>query len=106
MRWPTCSTSPAPGPLYRRFQECASGDGEHSHFLSDLLVPEERTAPIVTVVDGHPRSLAWLGGALGAPVYPLGVADFGQSGTPSQLYREHGIDPAGIVATCYRALGV
>ena len=95
-----------PGPLYRRFQECASGDGEHSQFLSDLLAPQERTAPIVTVVDGHPRSLAWLGGALGAPVYPLGVADFGQSGTPSQLYREHGIDPAGIVATCYRALGV
>ena len=95
-----------PGPLYHRFQECASGAGEHSQFLSDLLTPEERAIPIVTVVDGHPRSLAWLGGALGAPVYPLGVADFGQSGTPSQLYHEHGIDPAGIVATCHRALGI
>jgi pyruvate dehydrogenase E1 component len=95
-----------PGPLYNRFQECASGAGEHAEFLSDLLGPGERTAPIVTVVDGHPRSLAWLGGALGAPVYPLGVADFGQSGTQSQLYREHGIDPEGIAATCNRALGI
>ena len=95
-----------PGPLYNRFQECASGTGEHAEFLSDLLGPGERTAPIVTVVDGHPRSLAWLGGALGAPVYPLGVADFGQSGTQSQLYREHGIDPEGIAATCNRALGI
>ena len=95
-----------PGPLYRRFQECAAGGGDHADFMGNLLSAEERTAPIVTVVDGHPRSLAWLGGALGAPVYPLGVADFGQSGTQSQLYREHGIDPEGIASTCYRALGI
>ena len=95
-----------PGPLYRRFQECASRDGRHADFLGHLLSPQERTIPIVTVVDGHPRSLAWLGGALGAPVYPLGVADFGQSGTQSQLYREHDIDPDGIASTCYRALGI
>ena len=95
-----------PGPLYHQFQDCVSGDGEHASFLSDLLGPEERSIPIVTVVDGHPRSLAWLGGALGAPVYPLGVADFGQSGTQSQLYREHGINPDGIASTCYRALGI
>ncbi len=95
-----------PGPLYHRFQQGVSGEDDHGDFLSELLHPEERTVPIVTVVDGHPRSLAWVGGALGAPVYPLGVADFGQSGTQSQLYREHGIDPEGIASTCYRALGI
>lgn len=95
-----------PGPLYRRFQQGVSGEDDHGDFLSELLSPKERAAPIVTVVDGHPRSLAWLGGALGGPVYPLGVADFGQSGTQSQLYREHGIDPEGIASTCYRALGI
>ena len=94
-----------PGPLYRRFQASIAST-EQGRFLESMLSTEERTAPIVTVVDGHPRSLAWLGGALGASVIPLGVADFGQSGTQSQLYREHGIDKAGITSACFQALGI
>ena len=55
-------------------------------------------------MDGHPRSLAWIGGALKTPTPPLGVTDFGQSGTRAELYREYGIDWQSIVAECLGAL--
>ena len=55
-------------------------------------------------MDGHPRSLAWIGGALKTPTLPLGVTGFGQSGTRAELYREYGIDWQSIVAECLGAL--
>ena len=60
---------------------------------------------MVTVVDGHPHSLAWIGSALKATVIPVGVTDFGQSGSRDDLYREHRIDVDSIMAACYAALG-
>ena len=97
-----------PGPLYMHFQESvrAAMDAEPgpSAFMKDVIPLEDRGAPLVTVVDGHPHSLAWVGGALHSPVFPLGVTDFGQSGTRSELYQEYGIDVASIVAACFGAL--
>jgi pyruvate dehydrogenase E1 component len=58
----------------------------------------------VTVVDGHPHNLAWIGAALIAPTCPLGVVGFGQSGTIPDLYREYKIDAASIRAACVQAL--
>jgi pyruvate dehydrogenase E1 component len=52
----------------------------------------------VTVLDGASHALAWLGSVYGAPVVPLGVDTFGQSGTRAELYHHHGIDAAAIVA--------
>lgn len=52
---------------------------------------------LVTVLDGHPLSLAWLGATAGYRVRPLGVSSFGMSGYVSELYREQGIDTATIV---------
>jgi pyruvate dehydrogenase E1 component len=49
---------------------------------------------IVTVIDGHPATLAWLGGVGGHRVRSLGVEHFGQTGSIPDLYRHHGIDPA------------
>ena len=99
-----------PGPLYKRFNQSvrarmgvAPGPTE---FLVDVIPPEERGAPVVTVVDGHPHSLAWLGGALDTAVYPLGVTSFGQSGAASELYVEYGIDVSSIMAACFGALGM
>jgi pyruvate dehydrogenase E1 component len=96
-----------PGPLYRDFQEARSGkrDTKESH-LESLIPHDERVAPVVTVVDDHPHALAWIGGALGAMVHPLGVSRFGQSGNRVDLYREYGIDRAHIEAACRRALGL
>jgi len=53
---------------------------------------------IVTVADGHPAGLAWLGSVAGHRVRPLGVEHFGQTGTIADLYRHHGIDANAIVA--------
>ncbi len=72
--------------------------------LDALLPPAERAAPIVTVHDASAHSLAFLGGAFGAPTVPLGVDQFGQSGTQSDLYRQAEIGAEDIVAAAYVAL--
>ncbi len=69
-----------------------------------IIPPDERQAPIVSVIDGASSSLAFLGSAFGVPVVPLGVDAFGQSGTRDDLYRSFGIDADGIVAATFRAL--
>jgi pyruvate dehydrogenase E1 component len=53
---------------------------------------------IVTVLDGHPATLAWLGAVAGNRVRPLGVEHFGQTGSVAALYRHYGIDANAIVA--------
>jgi pyruvate dehydrogenase E1 component len=62
-----------------------------------LIPPNERHAPIITVQDGASHTLAWLGSVYGTTVMPLGVDEFGQSGTPQDLYEHFGIDAEGIV---------
>jgi pyruvate dehydrogenase E1 component len=69
-----------------------------------LIHPAERRAPIVSVLDGASHSLAWLGSVFGAPVYPLGVDAFGQSGTRNELYQHYHIDAESIVAAAFDAL--
>jgi len=51
---------------------------------------------IVTVLDGHPATLGWLGAVAGHRTRSLGVEHFGQTGTIADLYRHHGIDAQGI----------
>jgi pyruvate dehydrogenase E1 component len=63
----------------------------------DQLLPAERAAPIVTVLDGHPHTLAFLGSVRRVPIASLGVTDFGQSGDVDDLYRYFGIDTDTIV---------
>ena len=53
---------------------------------------------IVTVLDGHPATLAWLGAVNGHRVRSLGVEHFGQTGTIADLYRHYGIDANAIIA--------
>ena len=78
-----------PGPLYDRFHESVrslTSHGVTTGIMTDVVPLEDRGVPIVTVVDGHPHSLAWIGSALGARTFPLGVAKFGQSGSRPDLY--------------------
>ncbi|MER9145665.1 transketolase [Mesorhizobium sp. M0871] len=70
--------------------------GALSH-LERLLAPLSRDCGIVTVIDGHPATLAWLGGVNGHRVKALGVEHFGQTGTIADLYRHHGLDTNAIV---------
>src|SRR5215475_8628190 len=48
------------------------GNGTLS-YLDELMPFEERGAPAISVIDGHPLTLGWLGGALGCAMLPLGV---------------------------------
>jgi len=61
------------------------------------LFPPERAAPIVSVLDGHPHTLAFLGAIRSVPMAPLGVSDFGQSGDIQDLYAYFNIDADSIV---------
>jgi pyruvate dehydrogenase E1 component len=53
---------------------------------------------IVTVLDGHPATLAWLGSVAGHRTRSLGVEHFGQTGSLADLYQHYGIDANAIVA--------
>ena len=59
---------------------------------------------LLTVIDGHPATLAWLGAVAGHKTVPLGVEHFGQTGTIQDLYRHYGIDRDGIVGQAHGAL--
>ncbi|WP_114007710.1 transketolase-like TK C-terminal-containing protein [Cohaesibacter intestini] len=68
----------------------------YSH-IESLLSALPSHCKIITVIDGHPATLAWLGGVIGHQTISLGVEHFGQTGTIGDLYRHHGIDAAAIV---------
>jgi len=65
-------------------------------YLKDLVRAEEAGVPVVSVLDGHSRTLAFIGAALGVRQIPLGVDHFGQSGSRQDIYRHYGIDAAAI----------
>ena len=67
--------------------------------LMDQLPPH---CVLITVTDGHPLTLAWLGSICGHRVVPLGVEHFGQTGTVADLYRHFGIDADAIVDAAER----
>ncbi|RLP85125.1 pyruvate dehydrogenase [Micromonospora sp. CV4] len=62
--------------------------------------------PVVTVHDAASHAMAWLGSALGAPAVPLGVDEFGQSGSVSELYEMHDLLPGSIVNAALAALAL
>ena len=66
--------------------------------IERLLADVPSHCGIVTVLDGHPATLAWLGAVRGHRVRPLGVEHFGQTGSIADLYRHYGIDANAIVA--------
>jgi pyruvate dehydrogenase E1 component len=75
----------------------ARGNVEARSHVEMLLGELPRSCKIVTVIDGHPATLSWLGSVSGHQTIPLGVEHFGQTGTISDLYRHFGIDTAAIV---------
>jgi len=72
--------------------------------IERLLAPLSRDARIVTVMDGHPLALSWLGSVRGQRVVPLGIEKFGQSGDIPDLYRAYGLDTAAIIDAVARAV--
>lgn len=81
-----------------------TGQGETCAHIEHLLAPLDQTASLVTVLDGHPSTHAWLGGVRGQRIHTLGPDHFGQSGDIPDLYREYGIDEDAILNACAAAL--
>ncbi|MSP50734.1 MAG: transketolase [Alphaproteobacteria bacterium] len=91
----------SPSRLYADWRQARlAGGSAHLDRLLSSLAPD---APLVTVMDGHPATLSWLGGD-GRAVYPLGVDRFGQSADIPDLFRVHGIDVEAIVGAAAAAL--
>jgi pyruvate dehydrogenase E1 component len=70
---------------------------QHLSPIEKLLAPLPRDCGIVSVIDGHPATLGWLGSVRGHRVEALGVERFGQTGTIDDLYRYNGIDANAII---------
>jgi pyruvate dehydrogenase E1 component len=83
--------------VFRALRAGQGLDPDADDWILDELLPADRPAPLVTVLDGHPHTLAFLGAVRRAPVACLGVSDFGQSGDVGDLYRYFGIDSETIV---------
>ena len=67
-----------------------------------LLAPLSPEAGLVTILDGHPSTLSWLGSVARHRVAPLGVSRFGQSGDIQDLYRAYALDVDAIVTAAAR----
>ena len=90
------------GQMRAAARESRPADG--THHLATLLRPAERRLPIVTVHDAASHHLAWLGSVFGAPVVPVGVDEFGQSGSIPDLYGVFDLLPDQIVNAALVAL--
>ncbi|MEM8905031.1 MAG: pyruvate dehydrogenase, partial [Actinomycetota bacterium] len=83
-------------------EELRARSSERAHravvpHVESLLAAGRPGAPIVTVHDAASHALSWLGSVVGQPVVPVGVDDFGQSGTVEDLYGLFGLLPDQIV---------
>jgi pyruvate dehydrogenase E1 component len=75
------------------------------HHLEELVPVRERGCPIVTVMDGHPHALSFLGSVFGTKTIPLGVDQYGQSGSRQELYEHYQIGIPSIVKAAIEAVG-
>jgi pyruvate dehydrogenase E1 component len=84
--------------LFRSFQARAGLGGGDARTLERLF---RKGVPIVSLVDGHPHTLAFLG----SPITCLGVERFGQAGDIAELYEHHQIDAESVVGAALDLLG-
>jgi pyruvate dehydrogenase E1 component len=74
-----------------------AGDLRARSHVERLLTDLPPQCGLVTVLDGHPATLAWLGSVHGHRQRALGVEHFGQTGSIADLYRHYGLDAAAIM---------
>ena len=90
-----CVTSP--GLLFQALRARQGLQAETETWVLDQAFPATRATPLVTVLDGHPHTLAFLATINRVPHAALGVAQFGQSGSVEDLYRYNGLDTDAII---------
>jgi pyruvate dehydrogenase E1 component len=98
-----CLTSP--DLVFRSFQQRGRREGGVGGSIVDELLPAGHRAPLVTVLDGHPHTLAFLAGVRADRIRCLGVTEFGQSSGLEDAYRIHHIDTASIVDAALTLVG-
>lgn len=81
-----------------------AGEKSATAHIERLLAPLADDAALVTITDGHPLALEWLGSVRGHRVQALGVESFGQSGDLPDLYRTYRLDTDAILDACATAL--
>ena len=91
----------SPDLLHRGWSaaRAARGSGkslEPSH-VETLLGALSPNAGLVTIIDGSPSTLSWLGGVRGMRTSPLGIDRFGQTGDLPDLYRTYRLDAEAII---------
>jgi pyruvate dehydrogenase E1 component len=68
--------------------------------IETLLAPLDRDAGLVTLTDGAPLALSWLGSVRGQRVRALGLETFGQSGDLPDLYGKYRLDAEAVLDAC------
>jgi pyruvate dehydrogenase E1 component len=92
---------------WRRSLQEAARSGEvapDSFHLARLLPSAERSVALVTIHDAATHAMSWLGSVFGAPVVPVGVDGFGQSGSIHELYGVFDLLPEQIVNAALLAI--
>ncbi len=89
--------------LFRGWMQWCEGE-RHAGYLDTLLPLGDRHTPAVTLLDGHPLALGWLGNLLQAPVRALGVTSFGESAALPDLYHKHRIDADAVLGAVAQLL--
>ncbi|MCT1515090.1 transketolase-like TK C-terminal-containing protein [Dietzia cercidiphylli] len=84
--------------------QARAGRADSPTWILDAVFPANRAAPMVTVLDGHPHTLAFLATINNVPIRALGVSTFGQTGALDDVYRHHGIDADSIVRAALDAV--
>ncbi len=77
-----------------------TGEGRRTSTIETLLSPLDREAGLVTLTDGAPLALSWLGSVRGQRVRALGLETFGQSGDLPDLYGKYRLDAEAILDAC------
>ena len=75
----------------------ANGIQDAKSHIETLLADVARNCALITVIDGHPATLSWLGAVHGHQTIPHGVEHFGQTGTIAELYRHFRINASALV---------
>ncbi|WP_417599982.1 transketolase [Pararhodobacter oceanensis] len=75
----------------------ARGNARAISHVETLLGDLPESCSIVTVIDGHPATLSWLGSVTGHKTIGHGVEHFGQTGSISDLYRHFRLDRESLV---------
>ena len=82
--------------IYAEFKTQSHNLNKTSH-IETLLADVPNYAKMLTVIDGHPATLTWLGGVRGNPTISHGVDRFGQTGQINDLYQHFAIDHESLV---------